>query len=205
MPNREEHWEKIYSEKNPDEVSWFQEVPKKSLDLINLSGVSKDGNVIDVGGGASVLVDRLLENGMKNITVLDISSKALEYAKKRLGNRAQQVKWVVADVTQFNPSEKFDLWHDRAVFHFLTEASDRKRYAEIVGHSIKPGGHLILASFALDGPDKCSNLPVCRYDGEMIEHELGNNFKLIKEDSETHLTPWKKEQKFRYFLFSKTL
>ncbi len=203
MFDRKEHWEKIYSEKKPTEVSWFQTDPTESLEFIKLSGAPKDGNVIDVGGGASVLVDRLLDGGYKNVTVLDISSAALEYAKGRLGDKAIKVKWVVSDVTQFNPIEKFDLWHDRAVFHFLTDEADRKNYAGIVSRAIKPGGHLILASFATDGPDKCSNLTVCRYDGELIQRELGNDFNLLKEDSETHMTPWKKEQKFRYFLFER--
>ncbi len=201
MINRKEHWEKIYSEKQPDQVSWFQTEPKKSLEMISHAGTPKDGRIIDVGGGASVLVDRLLNAGFKNVTVLDISNAALEYAKERLGNRAEQVKWIVSDVTAFDPSKQFDLWHDRAVFHFLTEETDRKKYATIVGHSLKPGGHLILASFAPDGPNMCSNLNVCQYDAERIQRELGGDFQLIREDSETHVTPWKKDQKFRYFLF----
>ena len=201
MIDRKEHWEKIYSEKQPDQVSWFQTEPAKSLELITLAGTPKDGRIIDVGGGASVLVDRLLNAGFKNITVLDISNAALEYAKGRLANRAKQVQWIVSDVTAFNPSEQFDLWHDRAVFHFLTEETDRRKYAAIVGRSLKPGGHLIVSSFAPDGPNMCSNLAVCRYDAESIRRELGSDFKLIREDSETHVTPWKKDQKFRYFLF----
>ena len=201
MESRKDHWEKIYTEKKPNEMSWFQTTPEKSLELIKIAGTSKDGNIIDVGGGASVLVDRLLDGGFKDVTVLDISSAALETAKNRLGDQAQKAKWVVADVTQFNPVEKYDLWHDRAVFHFLTEESDRKKYAGIVAQATRPGGHLIMASFAPDGPDKCSNLSVCRYDRELIQKELGVNFNLIREDNEAHMTPWKKEQKFRYFLF----
>ena len=201
MFDRKEHWEKIYSEKNPNEVSWFQENPGKSLELIKRTGIPKGASIIDVGGGASVLVDHLLDEGFKNVTILDTSDAALRYAQSRLGDQAKRVKWVVADVTQFNPTEKFDLWHDRAVFHFLTEEADRKRYAVTVSQAVRSGGHLVIASFAPDGPDKCSNLTVCRYDGGLIQRELGNDFKLIQEDSEAHLTPWKKEQKFRYFSF----
>ena len=203
MENRKEHWEKIYIERKPNQVSWFQTSPIRSLELVKLSGTSKEGSVIDVGGGASVLVDKLLDEGFKNITVLDISSHGLEYAKTRLGNKANQVKWVVVDVIQFEPEDKFDLWHDRAVFHFLTDQIDRQKYAAIVNRAIKPGGHLILASFAPDGPDKCSNLAVCRYDAGLIERELGNGFELILEKNEVHMTPWNKEQKFRYFLFKR--
>ena len=203
MFNRKEHWEKIYSEKKPDQVSWYQNDPKQSLELVKLAGTPKEGSVIDVGGGASVLVDRLLGEGFKNITVLDISNHGLEYAKTRLGNKASRVNWIVADVTQFAPKEKFDLWHDRAVFHFLTDQPDQKKYAALVSRAIKLGGHLILVSFAPDGPDKCSNLPVCRYDADLIQKELGNDFKLIREENEGHMTPWNKEQKFRYFLFER--
>ena len=203
MFDRKTHWEKIYSGKKPTEVSWFQENPGKSLDLIKQTGIPLDAGIIDVGGGATLLTDRLLDAGFKDLTVLDISAIALERAQERLGDRADQAKWVVSDITQYKPSGKFDLWHDRAVFHFLTEEADRRKYAALAGRAVKPGGHLILASFALDGPDKCSNLTVCRYDGELIQRELGTDFKLVREDSESHLTPWKKEQKFRYFLFNR--
>jgi|SRR5581483_1300942 len=201
MNDRKDHWEKIYTEKQPDQVSWFQTTPTKSLELITFAGTPRDGSIIDVGGGASVLVDRLLNAGFKNITVLDISNTALEYAKKRLGDRSKLVKWQVKDVTEFNPLIKFDLWHDRAVFHFLTEEEDRKKYSAKVSSAIKPGGYLILASFAPDGPEKCSNLTVCRYDAGHIHRELGTDFELIREENEGHMTPWNKEQKFRYFLF----
>lgn len=203
MLDRKEHWEKIYNEKQPDQVSWFQTNPKQSLEFVKLARTTKDGSVIDVGGGASVLVDRLLDEGFKNITVLDISNHGLEYAKTRLGDKASLVKWVVADITQYEPKENYDLWHDRAVFHFLTEQSDRNKYATLVSRVINPGGHLILASFAPDGPDKCSNLTVCRYDAKLVQKELGNDFKLISEENESHMTPWNKEQKFRYFLFER--
>lgn len=203
MGGRKELWEKIYSEKKPNEVSWFQTSPEKSLELVKLAGTSKDGYVIDVGGGASVLVDRLLDGGFEDITVLDISSAALEYAKNRLGEMAKQVKWVVADVTQFHPTEKYDLWHDRAVFHFLTEIPDRKKYADIVNRAVKPGGYLILASFATDGPDKCSNLNVRQYDATLVHEEFGNGFEQVNEFNEIHKTPWGKDQKFKYFLLKK--
>ena len=198
-----EHWEKIYRERTPDQMSWFQSDPSKSLSLVAIAKTPLNGSIIDVGGGASVLVDRLLLAGFKDITVLDISNSALEYARGRLKTKAARVKWVFADVIGFNPSVTFDLWHDRAAFHFLTKETDRKKYIAILSRALKPGGHVILASFALDGPNTCSNLPVCRYDAGLITKELGIDFKLIKEDFETHITPWKKEQKFRYFLFER--
>jgi SAM-dependent methyltransferase len=174
------------------------------LEFIQLSKVPKDGAIIDIGGGASVLVDRLLELGYKALTVLDISGAALNYSKERLGERSKAVNWVEADITQFDPATTFEVWHDRAVFHFLTDAADRSKYVSLLGRAVKPGGHLVLASFAPDGPEKCSGLPVCRYDARLIGRELGGGFELLREDEETHQTPWDKEQKFRYFLYRRT-
>ena len=185
-------------------MSWFQAEPKKSLELIQLSAASKEASIIDVGGGASVLVDRLLSQGYKDLSVLDISAAALGHSKKRLGERARRVHWFEADITRFEPPHQYDVWHDRAVFHFLTDSLDRAKYAALVWGAIKPAGHLILASFAPDGPEKCSGLTVCRYDAGLISAELGPEFQLIREEAEDHLTPWDKEQKFRYFLFKRS-
>ncbi len=203
MFDRKTHWEKIYGEKKPNEVSWYQENPQKSLDLITSTDVSKEEPVIDVGGGASLLVDMLLEQGFQNVTVLDISEKALQYAQQRLGELEGKVKWLVSDITEFESTEKFGLWHDRAVFHFLTEKIDREKYVARVRRSLKKGGYLILSAFAKDGPDKCSNLNVRQYDAALVREEFGEGFDLLQETSEIHQTPWGKDQKFEYFLLKR--
>ena len=203
MDQRKAHWENVYHSKKPDEVSWFQPTASKSLDLIASTKLSKDGNIIDVGGGASTLVDGLLELGFKNITVLDLSGAALKYAQERLGGNASAIKWIEEDITQFMPEEVFDLWHDRAVFHFLTNEEDRRKYVANVKRGLKQGGFLIVASFALDGPEKCSGLPVCRYDARAIQLEFGSEFELLQETKEVHKTPWESEQRFNYFLLKR--
>jgi ubiquinone/menaquinone biosynthesis C-methylase UbiE len=200
---RKNHWEKVYHSKKPDEVSWYQLQPTASLELIASIGVSPDQRIIDVGGGASVLVDKLLGGGFRNLTVLDISSSALDYAKERLGECANKVKWIETDVTNFNSFEKYDLWHDRAVFHFLTDPGDRKKYVKVMNESLNPGGHVIIAAFALEGPPKCSGLDVERYSSEKMRNELGDFFEFIKSVNEVHVTPWNTEQKFNYFYFKK--
>jgi ubiquinone/menaquinone biosynthesis C-methylase UbiE len=203
MVDRKDHWEKIYSVKKPDEMSWYQLNPEKSLELIGSVSASKDDHIIDVGGGASLLVDCLLEQGFKNISVLDISENTLKYAKQRLSNLAEKVDWIVADATLFVSKKKYDIWHDRAVFHFLTEKADREKYVSCVNRSLKKEGFLIVAAFAKDGPDKCSDLPVRQYDVGLIRAELGDEFELVRETVEVHKTPWGKDQKFNYFLFRK--
>jgi len=201
MTGSKEHWEQVYAGKRPDEVSWYQARPGISLELIALSGTPKEGNIIDVGGGASSLADYLLDAGFTGLTVLDISGKAIEYARDRLGDRACLVYWIEADITKIRLDKPVDLWHDRAVFHFLTEKPDRDKYVDSLRKTLKPAGHLILASFAPDGPEKCSGLPVCRYDAALIKAALGADFELIREVPETHITPWDAGQNFRYFLF----
>ena len=198
------HWEKIYQEKRPEEVSWFQQDPAKSLELIHYAGIPKTGSLIDVGGGASRLVDKLLEEGYQNLSVLDISAQALDYAKQRLGPKAGLVHWIVADATNWTPDREYDLWHDRAVFHFLTEKAGRDGYTARVKSALRPGGSLILAAFAKDGPDKCSGLPVRQYDSRMVREEFGEGVEFVQESSETHRTPWGKEQKFGFFLLKRT-
>ena len=193
------HWEKIYTSKAPDQVSWYQVHPQLSLDLIQRTGVDKAAQIIDVGGGASTLVDHLLANGFEHISVLDISSTALDITTARLGPQANDVNWIYADITQAKlPPAQYDVWHDRAVFHFLTDPEDRRKYAEVAAHAIKPGGHVIIASFATDGPMQCSGLDVMRYSPYALHEEFGEDFELIESRDETHNTPFGTQQKFVY-------
>ena len=201
--NRTEHWNQVYQTNPPDDVSWFQARPTTSLKLIEACGVGKADGIIDVGGGASVLVDFLLDAGYSKLAVLDISAAALDHAKRRLGARAGAVDWLAADVTTFTPPRQFRLWHDRAVFHFLTDKADRQKYVEAMKRTLTPDGHAIIATFAIDGPEKCSGLSVCRYDAPAISAELGAEFQLVEQVNETHVTPWSTEQRFSYFRFAR--
>jgi ubiquinone/menaquinone biosynthesis C-methylase UbiE len=195
-----EHWNNVYETKGPLDVSWHQERPLLSLRLIEEAGVGKEDGIIDVGGGASILAECLLFAGYKNLAVLDLSSAALSHAKLRLGAKASQIRWIEADVTEFVPPRRFGLWHDRAVFHFLTEAADRHKYVENLSRTVARNGHIIIATFASDGPKMCSGLPVMRYDAASISAELGQ-WNLVRQVSENHQTPWGTEQKFSYFEF----
>lgn len=197
----EAHWQGVYEKNAPDRVSWYQAEPRLSLALIARAGIRPDARVVDVGGGASVLVDRLIDRGFADITVLDIAESALARSRARLGPRAERVRWVVADVTGWRPEGSFDLWHDRAVFHFLTEAADRARYVEALRAALAPGGHAIVATFALDGPERCSGLPVVRYGPESLLAELGPGFTLVASEREEHVTPAGRVQPFTYALF----
>ena len=201
--NRKAHWETIYATKAPDEVSWYQASPDFSLALISATGAGKDARIIDIGGGASRLVDALVEAGFTKLTVLDISPTALRRARERLGGRAGQVTWLEADVTAGPMSGTFDVWHDRAVFHFLTEAGDRARYVSAAERALSAGGHLILATFAPDGPPRCSGLPVTRYSAEDLRRELGVAFELVETRTEQHATPMNVRQSFLYARFKK--
>ena len=193
------HWENVYTTKAIKEVSWFQEHAALSQQFIQRAESRKESKIIDVGGGASILVDELLSVGYKNITVLDISEKALESSRQRLGTRSQYVTWLAADITTAELSHHyFDVWHDRAVFHFLTEPKDRELYIANVQHSVKPGGHVIVATFSLNGPTQCSGLDVVRYNPETLHGEFGDNFYLIDHIEETHQTPFGTEQQFIY-------
>ncbi len=193
------HWENIYSTKDATQVSWFQEHPELSFQLIERTGVDKAGQIIDVGGGASTLVDDLLAHDYQNITVLDISVTALQAARQRLGSRAAAVTWLEADMTRVElPYRFYDVWHDRAVFHFLTRAEDRQRYVEAVRHSVKTGGHVMVATFALDGPLRCSGLEAVRYSPDSLHDEFGSDFELVDTTNELHQTPFGAEQKFIY-------
>ena len=199
MSDRKAHWEKVYGQKSPLEVSWYQKEPVLSLELILRSGVARDDSVIDVGGGASTLVDSLISTGFRNISVLDISERALESSKERLGDDARLVEWIESDITEFKSRHDYALWHDRAVFHFLKEKGDRERYIENLRKFLQPGGHLIIAAFAIGGPERCSGLDIVQYDAEKLMTELGDEFELIEETGEVHVTPASKEQKFSYF------
>ncbi|MCW9012848.1 MAG: class I SAM-dependent methyltransferase [Gammaproteobacteria bacterium] len=201
--SREKHWNKVYTDKLPLEVSWFQNEPSMSLQLINASGVNKNSAIIDVGGGASRLVDHLLEAGYDNLAVLDISASAIEHAQSRLGHQQEQVEWFVSDVTGFESPRKFELWHDRAVFHFLTEAADRAKYLTSLNHGLRTNGHLIIATFAIGGPEKCSGLDIVQYDESRMSNELGPDYELQDVHHEIHITPDNKEQKFIYFHYKK--
>lgn len=201
MTERKKHWEQIYTNKSPLEVSWFQQEPAVSLRMIQDSVSDRTQPVLDVGGGASVLVDRLLEREYTYLSVLDISSKALGHAKERLGQQASQVEWYVSDVIEFTPPHKYACWHDRAVFHFLTDANDRAKYVEAMSAALEPGGHLVLAAFALGGPTMCSGLDIVQYNAEKLGQELGDSFKFLEEVDELHVTPAQKEQLFCYYRF----
>jgi len=202
-PDRQAHWDNVYRTKREDEVSWFQASPTLSLDLIRAAGVERSASIIDVGGGASRLVDALSEEGFANLTVLDVSEAATETAKARLGARATGVTWIVADVTKWEPACTYDVWHDRAAFHFLIAPEDRAAYAQRVLQAVRPGGHVIIGTFAQDGPERCSGLPVVRHDAESIGHVLGPSFKLIETRRHEHQTPLGGSQKFQYSRFQR--
>src|SRR5215475_7341146 len=185
--NAKTHWEHIYETKGPNRVSWYQEHAQFSLQYIRNTGIQKSDHIIDVGGGASTLVDDLIADGFEQITILDISALALKLVRERLGNRAANVGWIEADITQADlPHQAFDVWHDRAVFHFLTQASDRQSYIGNVRHAVRPGGHVIVATFASDGPDHCSGLEVMSYNPERLHNEFGDGFDLVDSTRETH-------------------
>lgn len=201
MTDRKTHWEDVYLTKPVTRVSWYQPEPALSLRLIRETGLDKTSPLIDVGGGASTLVDALNAQGYTSITVLDVSASALGHARERLGSRAGEVEWYEADITAFEPLHRFQAWHDRAVFHFLTEKEDRQRYVETLKKSLSPGGHLIMMAFAIGGPEKCSGLDIVQYDAEKMCLELGPDFDLIDTGLELHLTPAGGEQKFAWFRF----
>ena len=193
------HWENVYQTKSTSQVSWFQEHAAQSMALIQQTGVSKTAQIIDIGGGASMLDDDLLSEGYEHVSVLDIAATALEAARQRLGMRASQVTWIEADVTHADlPHLAYDVWHDRATFHFLTDPQDRQRYVDLVKHVVKPGGHVIVATFATDGPSKCSGLDVMQYDPEGLHGEFGADFDLLGSTREQHITPAGNEQRFIY-------
>lgn len=201
---RKTHWETVYRDKSPLEVSWYQLAPTLSWELILASGIDRTAPLIDVGGGASTLVDHLLDHGYSAVSVLDISAQALAHAQQRLGERARQVCWIESDITRFTPSLRYRLWHDRAVFHFLTDAADRARYRAALELGLEPGGQLIIGTFAPGGPERCSGLPIVQYDAARMQAELGAGFTLLETRAETHRTPAGKDQLFNFFRFMKS-
>ena len=198
---RPAHWDNIYTTKGEAEVSWFEETPVQSLELLELVGAQPSSAIIDVGGGTSRLVDNLLARGFENITVLDLSATALTSARARLGDKGEAVKWIVADVTEWLPTDTYDVWHDRAAFHFLTSEKEQRAYIKRLKQALKRGGHVIIGTFALDGPEKCSGLPVARHSAESLSALLAPDFDLIDSRRHEHITPWQAVQKFQFSTF----
>ena len=199
--NRKSHWETVYATKAENEVSWYQQDPVPSLELIGLARPMPDTTIVDIGGGASRLIDSLVARGFRRVTVLDISQAALDAAKARLGEAASEVEWVAADVTRWSPAHSFDIWHDRAAFHFLTDPADRSAYMARLTQALAPRGHVVIGTFAIDGPEKCSGLPVNRYDAASLAGEFGEGFELVDSRRQDHATPWNAIQRFQFCVF----
>src|ERR1700758_1067213 len=201
VPDRSTHWETVYATRGENQVSWFQESPAISLALIKATQAARDAAIIDIGGGASRLADALLHEGYRSIAVLDLSAHALEAAKTRIGPSSDKIDWIVADVTSWTPARTYDVWHDRAAFPFLTTPGDRAAYRDRLRCAVIEGGHVIIGTFALDGPEKCSGLPVQRYDGKSLAAELGSEFELVETRGDVHRTPWGSAQSFQFSRF----
>lgn len=199
MKDMSPHWDGVYTTKAPNGVSWYRPHLDRSLELIQIASPDHESSIIDVGGGESTLVDDLLALGYQNLTLLDISKTALAVTKERLGADAQRIRWLCADVTQ-GPmiGHSYDLWHDRAVFHFLLAPEERSAYVQTVANALKPGGHIIVSTFGPQGPTKCSGLNVIRYDANSLHGEFGNRFQLIESSEELHETPFGTTQQFLY-------
>jgi SAM-dependent methyltransferase len=201
MENLKKHWETVYKTKDPNQVSWTQDVPKTSLDFIHSFGLTKAAKIIDIGGGDSKLVDYLLDEGFENITVLDISAQALDKAKKRLGKKAEKINWVVSDITEYKPKQTFDIWHDRATFHFLTTSEQITKYMDTARNSVT--GFLTIGTFSDNGPEKCSGLQIKQYSEEKLTAELQNGFDKLRCITEDHKTPFDTTQNFLFCSFKK--
>ncbi len=201
MDNSKQHWDKIYTTKSSDQVSWTQEIPSTSIGFVQGFNISKDAAIIDVGGGESRFVDYLLEECFKNITVLDISHAALRKTQARLGERASLVKWIVSDVRKFVSPQRFDVWHDRATFHFLTTKEDIEKYVELAGRSVNPGGFMAIATFSEKGPTQCSGLSIKQYSERELEQALTYYFRKIRCIAEDHLIPFQTTQNFLFCSF----
>jgi 2-polyprenyl-3-methyl-5-hydroxy-6-metoxy-1,4-benzoquinol methylase len=198
---RKKHWELVYETKNPEQVSWTQDVPRTSLEFIHSFNLPKTARIIDIGGGDSRLVDCLLDEGYENITVLDISAAALEKTQKRLGARAAKVNWIVSDVTAFKPAETYDVWHDRATFHFLTTGNEIQQYIHTAEKFVK--GYITIGTFSKNGPDKCSGLPVKQYSEETLSETLEKGFVKVRCITEDHITPFATKQHFLFCSFKR--
>ncbi|MBN8945205.1 MAG: class I SAM-dependent methyltransferase [Rhizobiales bacterium] len=198
---RRDHWDEVYRTKAENEVSWFEDEPTMSLDLMRQAGLTPASSVLDIGGGTSHLVDNLLRLGLSRVTVLDISEAALTAAQARLGPEASRATWIAADVTTWEPAESYDIWHDRAAFHFLAQPADRAAYRRCLAKALKPGAHAVIASFAEDGPERCSGLPVTRYSPQDLATALASVVELVESRRHSHATPWGSVQKFQFSLF----
>jgi len=196
--NKKEHWDNIYSTKKINEVSWSQPIPETSLRLIKNTNSPFNSKIIDIGGGDSFLADCLLDEGYNDLSVLDISANAIERTKKRLHEKASVVDFIVADITEFETNIQFDIWHDRAVFHFLTERNQIEKYIALVGKAIKPGGELIIGTFSENGPEKCSGIPISKYSIIELSELFSSDFNLEKAFNESHPTPFNTEQEFTF-------
>jgi trans-aconitate methyltransferase len=201
---RQTHWNAAYEAKGEAGVSWFEGRPDISLDLIHRIGARPGSSLIDVGGGASRLADALLDEGWTSLAVLDLSAAAIELAKTRISSRAGDVEWIVADITQWKPTRSFDVWHDRAAFHFLTDPADRAAYVDCLRAAVQPDGHAIIATFAPDGPERCSGLPVMRYDAAALAATVGPPFELVEGLRHVHTTPWGSTQAFQFSMLRRT-
>jgi trans-aconitate methyltransferase len=209
MSERSQHWEQVYGRQSPETVSWYQKSPAISVSLVRAVDPPTDARIVDVGGGASTLVDNLIQMGFRDVTVVDLAAAALETSRQRLagqgfqGHQGAEIRWLVQDVTSWQPDRVFDIWHDRAVFHFLVEERDRRGYLAALDAGLRSGGTLIMATFAPDGPEKCSGLPVRRYSPETLAAELGAGFSLVETRFEDHTTPAGRTQRFVYCRFQK--
>ena len=201
--SQKEHWEKVFETKQETEVSWYQQLPKTSLDFISKLNISKDAKIIDIGGGDSYLVDALLEQGFTNITLLDISAKAIDRIKNRLGAKANKVTFIVSDILDFNPVETYDLWHDRASFHFQTDAHQIEKYADIVSKAIVNNGHVVIGTFSENGPKQCSGLDITQYSEAKMKAVFESKFDLLDSFTEDHATPFDTIQNFIFCSFKR--
>ena len=203
MIDKPSYWNKVYETKGEADVSWFQSNPEPSLEFIRRYAPDRSAAIIDIGGGASRLVDYLWVDGFRNLTVLDLSSEAIAIARHRIGNHGDSIKWIVSDATTWHPDDIYDLWHDRAVFHFLTESDDQSAYILNLKRALKIGGYLVIGTFALDGPEKCSGLPVMRHSSQTLQNLLGSEFELIESRKHDHQTPFQSIQSFQYCVFKR--
>ena len=203
MIDNPSYWNKVYETKGEADVSWFQKSPEPSLEFIRRYAPDRSAAIIDIGGGASRLVDYLWVDGFRNLTVLDLSSEAIAIARHRIGNHGDSIKWIVSDATTWHPDDIYDLWHDRAVFHFLTESDDQSAYIRNLKRALKIGGYLVIGTFALDGPEKCSGLPVMRHSSQTLQNLLGSEFELIESRKHDHQTPFQSIQSFQYCVFKR--
>ena len=201
--NRKDHWEAIYQTKKPQELSWYQAIPKTALNFFKEYAISKEAPILDIGGGDSLLVDHLLEMGFKNITVLDISESAINRAKRRLGESAERVEWVISDIIDFQPTRSYEVWHDRAAFHFLTEVEEINTYLKLVENWVLPKGYLLISTFSVQGPKKCSGLEIQQYSENTLTQKFNGAFKKIDCFTHLHPTPFNTQQEFLYSSFQK--